>query len=85
MRYKVRVEYNQKSQYIQRWWLVKRSSVLGFIMHSEEGPAYEVIAYLNTPYTRNNKSYYLRGNKCRNRSTWLNGLEYKCYKGKGLI
>jgi hypothetical protein len=88
MRYKIKIKCppsTTTARYVQRWWLVKRSNKLGFLLHCEEGPAIENVTYLNTPYKRYSKEYYLKGNKCRNRYTWINGLEYKRYKGKGML
>ena len=41
MRYKVKIKHQGENVGITRWWLVKRSNVVGFQMHREDGPAVE--------------------------------------------
>lgn len=86
MRYKVKIKHLGENAGITRWWLVKRSNVVGFQMHREDGPANEtVIFYKHGNYVDNR--YYLRGHQYRKRHTWHNALKYKSYSknNKGMI
>jgi hypothetical protein len=82
MRYKIRVKSGE--HYVFRTWLVNRSSVVGFQLHSEEGPAVEQLKICTK---RLIKSYYLRGYKYKHYGTWRNALIYKSYSknNRGMI
>ena len=88
MRYKVRLTY-QDNNYISRYFLVKRSNVVGFQIHREDGPAREIVYmhYSDRKYNWVNRLYYLRGHQYRNRYYWNNGLKYKKYSknSRGMI
>ena len=76
MRYVVNIKCTGEGGSIRRWWQVKRSNVVGFQLHREDGPAKEVISL---HYKWIDRSYYLRGHEYRNRTTWQNALPYKKY------
>ena len=66
MRYVVNIKCTGEGGSIRRWWQVKRSNVVGFQLHREDGPAKEVISL---HYKWIDRSYYLRGHEYRNRFT----------------
>jgi hypothetical protein len=82
MRYKVRIKNG--GYHVFRTWLVKRSNVVGFQLHREEGPAVENLS-ITSKILRT--SYYLRGYKYRHSGTWRNALKYKSYSknNRGMI
>jgi hypothetical protein len=84
MRYVVNIKCTGEGGSIHRWWKVKRSNVVGFQLHREEGPAKEVF---NLRYKWVNRSYYLRNHEYRNQTTWHNALPYKKYSknNRGMI
>ena len=84
MRYVVNIKCTGEGGIISRWWEVKRSNVVGFQLHREDGPAKEVIILR---YNWIDRGYYLRGHEYRNRITWKNALAYKKYSknNKGMI
>ena len=88
MRYKVKLTYRDKD-HISRHWFVKRSNVVGFQTHREDGPAREVvlICYNDRKYNWVRNLYYLRDHQYRNRYYWSNGLKYKKYSknSRGMI
>jgi hypothetical protein len=87
MRYKVKIKYNGENIGITRWWLVKRSNVVGFQMHREDGPAHEHIIFYKSGNCYVNNYYYLRGHQYRKKHTWENALMYKSYSknNRGMI
>jgi len=86
MRYKVKIKHNGGS--LHRWWLVKRSNVVGFQLHREEGPAKEIVQLYETrKYSWVHNYYYLRDHQYRKWHTWHNALKYKSYSktNRGMI
>ena len=87
MRYKVRIKHHGENVGITRWWFVKRSNVVGFQMHREDGPANEYVIFYKSGDRYVDNRYYLRGHQYRKRRTWHNALKYKSYSknNKGMI
>ena len=46
MRYKVKIRHNEGLN-IARFWFVKRSNVVGFQLHREDGPATQFVRFYN--------------------------------------
>lgn len=86
MRYKVKIRHNEGFN-IVRLWFVKRSNVVGFQMHREDGPATQFVRFYKSGGCYVDNCYYLRGHKYKNRLTWHNALKYKSYSknNKGMI
>jgi hypothetical protein len=87
MRYKVKIKYNGENIGITRWWLVKRSNVVGFQKHREDGPADEYVIFYKSGNRCVNNYYYLRGHQYRKKRIWKNALIYKSYSknNRGMI
>ena len=88
MRYKIKIKHRGENVGMSRCWFVKRSNVVGFQMHREDGAAYENIIFSRFgTYVYADTSYYLRGHRYKNRYTWRNALKYKSYSknNKGMI
>lgn len=91
MRYKVKIRHSEGLN-VARFWFVKRSNVVGFQLHREDGPATQFVRFykygsVTSSYAYIDNYYYLRGHKYKNRHTWKNALVYKSYSknNKGMI
>ena len=82
MRYKIQickfhVTYYQHPTYDRKWYVCRTAE--NFLMHRENGYAWE-----NNRYT---KEYYLRGSRCSDARAYYRALRYKKYSStyKGCI